>query len=332
VNTPQRVFVVEERDNPSAAYFVLPALAGLGLPVTRVGFAAVPDPAELEGALVVLVRYAPRPWVQALTAHGRRLAGLVFFMDDDVLDPASFSGLPWRYRFKLWRLAARRAGWLRDGGAALWVSTPALAAKYSSWKPRLILPVDLSDPPGPVRDGRQVFYHGTASHLPDSRFLVPVARDLVSGDDRVQFEIVGARPVARLFAGLPGVAVVAPMPWPAYRRFLVSGKRHVGLAPQTDTAFNHARSHTKFFDITRAGAVGVYAAGSACSTVVTHGQDGLVVPMDPAAWVDAVRALLADEPRRLAMLAAARETAARLSEIAGHELIDLFAASAEMSL
>jgi len=331
VSALRRVFVVEERDNPSSAYFLLPALEGLGLPVTRAGFAAVPPPEALDGALVVLVRYLPGPWARLLARHRDVLAGLAFFMDDDVLDPAVFAGLPWRYRFKLWRLASRRVGWLRGQRAQLWVSTPALAAKYAAWPPRRLAPVDLPDTPGSRSDLRRVFYHGSASHRDDIRFLVPVARELLADDARLRFEIVGGGNVGRLFAALPGASVVRPMPWPAYRRFAVGEVRHVGLAPQGESPFNRARSYTKFFDITRAGAVGVYTAGSACATVVTSGRDGLVVPMDPVAWVDAVRFLLADEPRRLAMLAAARETAARLSEAARRTLADVLAAPHEVA-
>lgn len=329
MNAPSRVFLVEERDNPSAAYFLLPALEGLRVPVVRLGFAALPDPAALSGALVVLVRYLPTPWARLLARHRSRLAGLVFFMDDDVLDGAARTGLPWRYRFKLWRLAGRRVNWLRGQGATLWVSTAALAEKYAAWAPRRLDPVDLPDAPGPLSGLRRVFYHGSASHRDDIRFLAPVARELLAADAGLRFEILGGGEVGRLFAGLPGASVVRPMPWPAYRRFAVGEVRQVGLAPQGDSPFNRARSHTKFFDITRAGAVGVYAAGSACAAVVSHGRDGLVVPMEPAAWVAAVRLLLADEPRRLDMLAAARDTAARLSRAARQASADLLAASGE---
>ena len=132
-------------------------------------------------------------------------------MDDDVLDPAVFAGLPWRYRFKLWRLASRRVGWLRGQRAQLWVSTPALAAKYAAWPPRRLAPVDLPDTPGSRSDLRRVFYHGSASHRDDIRFLVPVARELLADDARLRFEIVGGGNVGRLFAALPGASVVRPM-------------------------------------------------------------------------------------------------------------------------
>lgn len=323
---PRRAVVVEECDNPSTSFFILPALAALPCPVIRRRFADLPAPGELDGALVVLVRYAPTDWVRLIEKTRHRLAGLVFFMDDDVLDTAASRGTPAHYRFKLWRLAARRRAWLAAQKVRLWVSSPHLLEKYAAWNPRLVLPVDLptSGPPPETSGGtdvRRVFYHGTGSHNPDIRWLRPVIGSLLAARERIHFEIVGGRAVANLYKRLPRVTVVHPMPWPAYRPFASLAGRHVGLAPQLDSPFNAARSHTKFFDITRSGAVGVYAPGSACAAVVENGVDGLVVPMDPGAWVEAVARLAFDDALRSAMLENARSKARELTRLArqGHE-------------
>ncbi len=323
---PRRAVIVEECDNPSTSFFILPALASLGRPIARHSFADLPAPEELDGALVVLVRYAPTDWVRLIERTRHRLSGLVFFMDDDVLDPAASRGTPAHYRFKLWRLAARRRDWLWAQKAALWVSSPHLLEKYAAWKPRLVLPQDRPTPgqspeTAGERDVRRVFYHGTGSHNPDIRWLRPVIGSLLAARERIHFEIVGGRSVAKLYRRLPRVTVVHPMPWPAYRPFATLAGRHVGLAPQLDSPFNAARSHTKFFDITRSGAVGVYAPGSACAGVVEHGVDGLVVPMDPAAWVEAISRLAFDDGLRADMLENARRKAREISRLArqGHE-------------
>jgi len=322
---PSRVVVVEERDNPSSAYFLLPALARLSCPVIRRGFADLPHPAELDGAMVVLARYVPPGWMRLVAEARPRLARLVFFMDDDLFDTAASRGTPLHYRFKLWRLAARRRDWLLAQKAEFWVSTPALMDKYAAWGPRLILPAPLPDAaPGPEADIRRIFYHGTASHNPDIRWLFPVMAEVLGKNPRLALEIVGKRAVAALYKPLPRVTVVHPMPWPAYRIFAAAPGRHVGLAPQLDSAFNAARSYTKFCDITRSGAVGVYAAGSACAGVVEHEKDGLVVPMRPDAWVAAITRLAADDGLRTAMLRNARDKLAELSRRAAASHAGLF--------
>jgi len=319
---PRRAVVVEKQANPSTDYFVLPALRALGYCVERRGFDAPATPDALAGALVVLVRYVPPAWAALLERMRPQLGGLVFFMDDDVLDLAASRGVRLKYRWRLWTLATRRKDWLAARGAELWVSTPYLQRKYAAWQPRLTLPADLADPvswsaplgdPGQAPALRRIFYHGTASHNAEIRWLQGVLLPLLDQHPRLHVEVVGSGDVVRPYARHPRAAVVYPMPWPAYLGFATLVGRHVGLAPQLASPFNAARSYTKFFDITRSGAVGVYAAGSACAEVVTHGQDGLVVPMDPGAWAHAITTLAFDDDARARMLAQARQTAEALS-------------------
>lgn len=303
-----RVFVVEERPNPSTDYYLLPLLAGRR--VVRRGFLEVPAASELAGSTVVFVRYLPAPWRAAVGRCRAQLAQVVLFIDDDVLDLSSTAGLPLRYRWKLAWQAARHKGWLKRHEVALWVSTPYLQRKYAAWSPRLIAPAPLAE----VSDVRRVFYHGTAAHRAEMRWLRPVIEEVLRRDERVVFEIIGGFEVHRLYRRLPRVTVVHPMGWPAYRAFGMLEGRHIGLAPLLDSPFNRARACTKFFDITRCGAVGVYAASGPCAAVVRDGVDGLLAPMEPAAWVRAILALVGDEPRRKQLLENAR---ARIFRIGG---------------
>ncbi len=303
------VYLVEEQSNPSTDCFVLPALSASGYRVLRCRFGDLPARHELAGAAVVFVRYVPRIWAKLIEAVRPHLRSLVFFMDDDVLDVRASAGMPWHYRFKLARLAAARLHWLQRQRAQLWVSTAYLQEKYRNWAPRLVLPS-----PAPYADEtRRVFYHGTASHGAEKRWLRPVAEEALRRDERLVFEIVGGPDVDSLYKGLPRVNVVHQMKWPAYKAFLAMPGRLIGLAPVIGSAFNRARSYTKIFDITRCGAVGIYSSDSACAEMTTHGVDGLVVKLEQDAWVEAILDLVADEPLRRNML---RNAEARLGELA----------------
>jgi glycosyltransferase involved in cell wall biosynthesis len=295
------VYLVEEQANPSSDYFVMPALTAAGTQVVRCGFADLPARAALQGATVLFVRYVPAGWARLVAAARRDLSGLVFFMDDDVLDVAASAGMPWRYRLKLARLGAWRRNWLRRQKAELWVSTRRLAEKYAASQPRLVEPQPLAAPAGICR----LFYHGSASHGAEIRWLRPVVAEVLRRDERVVFEIIGGREVWRLYRDLPRVTVVHPMKWPAYQAFAAMPGRDIGLAPLLDLPFNRARSCTKFFDITRSGAVGVYSPGSACDGRVRDGIDGMVVPLQHQDWVEAILALAADAELRKRMFAAA---------------------------
>lgn len=298
------VYLVEEQPNPSTDFFVLPACEGAGRRVHRRGFDEVPEATALAGAVVVFVRYVPAAWRRRVAQMRPRLAGLVFFMDDDLLDPASAAGMPWRYRYKLYTLATRHGEWLRRQEARMWVSTPWLANKYAAWAPQQLSPRAVAAGTPVCR----VFYHGTASHDAEIRWLRPVMEEVLRRDERVVFEIVGGQDVHRLYRGLPRVTVVHPMKWPAYQAFLDMPGRDIGLAPLLDLPFNRARSCTKFLDITRCGAAGVYAENSECANVVRDGIDGLLLSMRQDAWTEALLALVADSPRRSRMAEAARDS------------------------
>ena len=304
------VYVIEERPNPSTDYFVAPACAGEGRRLHRCRFDEVPPAAPLAGAVVVFVRYIPPLWRRKVTAERAQLAGLVFFMDDDLLDPMAWASMPWRYRYKLYRQAARHGGWLQQQRAQLWVSTPWLQQKYQAWTPLRVEPRPL-----PVASGvRRVFYHGSASHLAEIRWLRPIIEEVQRRDPLVVFEVIGGQDIYRLYQGLPRVSVVHPMRWPAYEAFLDQPGRHIGLAPLLELPFNRARSCTKFFDITRAGGVGVYAQAGVCGSFVRNGVDGIVLPMDPQQWVEGILRLARAPQLRRALLRAARTRVAGIGE------------------
>lgn len=306
----ETVFVVEEQANPSSDYFVLPAVSSRYARVVRCCWSDLPASDELAGAWVVFVRYVPPGWARLVAAMRPRLGGVVYFMDDDLLDFRASSGMPLRYRYKLARFATWRKRWLVRMNAQLWVSTPWLQERYARWSPRLVLPVPLAD----VGETRRIFYHGSASHGAEICWLRPVVAEVLAHDERVVFEIVGGADVYRLYRGMDRVTVVHPMRWASYQAFLTSPGRHVGMVPLLDLPFNRARSYTKFFDITRCGAVGVYSSSGACAEVVTDGVDGLLVDLHRDDWVAAIVSLVGDEPLRQRLL---RNAVAKQRELGG---------------
>lgn len=316
----QTVFLIEEQANPSTDFFILPVFAAENHTVIRCGHADLPSREALTNAVVVFVRYIPAAWLKLVTAARQRLRALIFFMDDDVLDFSASAQMPLSYRNKLVRLALSRYSWLRRQHARLWVSTPYLADKYADWPPQLVLPTPI---PLPNRV-RRVFYHGSvATHKADIRWLRPVLEEVLHKDQQAVFEIIGKQDVFRLYQGLPRVTVLHTLKWPAYQAFLTMQERHVGLNPLLDIPFNRARSYTKFFDITRCGAVGIYTPDSACASVVTHQQHGLVVGLDQAAWATAILSLTQDDAYWQTLLCNAQAKMLALTVQAQHAYADL---------
>jgi hypothetical protein len=299
------VLLLEVEANPSSANLLQPWFAHQGWPCTVWRGEAPP---LADGDLVVIVRYLKAGWRQAIESGRARLAGVAYFMDDDLWDASTWRGLPRDYRQRLRSRALRHGPWLDRHCTALWVGTEALAAKYAAWSPRVIALA-----PGPALlaqvDAVQVAYHGTASHGAEIEWLHPVMAEVLARCPQVHFELFGDKRVAALYRELPRVAVLHPMRWPNYLAYSAATRRQIGLAPLLPTPFNAARGVVKFFDFARMGAVGVFSARPPYQGFVHDGIDGLLLPDEPARWVEALVALAGDRARLQAMAAAARQRA-----------------------
>ncbi|BCN92763.1 hypothetical protein THMIRHAM_05480 [Thiomicrorhabdus immobilis] len=301
-----RVYIVEERENPSTDFFVLPQFESSDFIVTRYAFDELVSAAELEYAIVVFVRYLPNAWRKLISENRAVLQSLYFFMDDDVLDLSASKGMPLRYRWKLFKLAGLHKNWLLNQHASLWVSTPYLKNKYQAWSPLVIKPKPLK----PMSNSIKVFYHGSASHNAEIEWLYPVIKEVLEQNSNLCFEIIGGQDVYKKFKTLPRVQVIHPMGWEAYQHFIQQPGRHIGLAPLLDNDFNQARSHTKVFDITRAGAVGVYSAGSDSAHYIKTKEEnsnsankaGIILPLEQKKWVEAITWLAKNEQIRTQMV------------------------------
>lgn len=312
------VIVVQEIANPSTDYFVLPHLKNLARSLTCVAHWQLLPEDKLDGAYIVFVRYIPQPWMQLVARNRRRLAGVAYFMDDDLFDWSASSGMSSKYRLKLLRLAALRKSWLRAIGARLWVSTDFLAAKYAAWNPKVIAPRP-ETPNREIGPAVKIFYHGSASHRAEIEWLQPIMREVLINTPNTVFEIIGTNETNRLYRKLPRVSVIHPMSWKNYRDFCCTGDRHIGLAPLLDGAFNAGRSHTKFFDILRCNAAGLYSAVAPFVDFVRDGEDGLLLDNDPETWVKTIVRLAGNPAERNLLIAGAHNKAAALNQDAVHK-------------
>ncbi len=254
---------------------------------------------------LIFLRYIPRKWDRFLKSQ-KKIPKIIFFMDDDLFDLKATKGLPLKYRLRIFRDAWRHKFWLKKNQARLWVSTSYLQQKYKTWSPELVQPSPVFSLDAPV--ARCIFYHGTASHTKELLWLKPIIEAVLCRNPDVTFECFGDIKIRRFFKEMPRVHVIPYMSWPKYEYWLRLSSGIVGLAPLRDTLFNKARSYTKFFDITAAGAVGIYAKGNVYDAVVRHNVNGLLLSMDKSEWIHAIQVLLDDETFRKNMLENARVT------------------------
>jgi hypothetical protein len=286
--------ITQFNNNPSTDFFIIPELSRRGYDFYIVNGLSVPDRDFSDVSSIVISRYLSTSWRRFIEENRASFDNVFYFMDDDILDIRSSIAMPIRYRYKIWRYAYRHKKWLNSINAKLWVSTPYLLDKYRSWSPSLVSPQPVLGPSDVVT----IFYHGSASHISEMKWLFPIIRSVLKKRPNTRFELIGNPEVNALYRSLDRVHVLSPMSWESYKFLLASGSYDIGLAPLLDNKFNASRSHTKFFDITLSGAVGVYSAHHAFDKTIQHCENGMLLPMDPLLWETVILSLIDDKSER----------------------------------
>jgi hypothetical protein len=304
-----RIVVLHDGPNPSTDIYLRNRLTAPGFPpVDFVDITRSPDDMHglLSGGVFVIVcRYINSGWLKTLETARQQLAGLAYFSDDDLPAMLADRSLPLRYRFRIWRRYARHAGRLSALASQLWVATPALEKKYQHHGAMLLPPLFV-DSPSESEQIIRYFYHGTAAHRKEQRFLAEVVREVQQRNPRMLFEIIGDDRTRDLFRGIERVVVLHTMNWPSYLAWSGSTRQDIGLAPLFESPVNAVRSHSKAYDITRSGAVGIYSDRAPYADFIRAGEDGVLLPDDAGQWVEAILELAGNTARRRSMALAAR--------------------------
>lgn len=265
--------------------------------------------------LWLVCRYWNKALLHSLVKAKQQGGRVIYFMDDDLLDPGAWTGLPWRYRWKLYAWAYRYKKQIESFADEVWVSTEYLAQKYPHLKPKVLSPLPLVGTKSPEQsDAVHVSYHGSAAHGMDLDWLMPIMARVLQLDSQIHFELFGDKRVAQRFRDLPRTVVMHPLPWPQYQAYTHSRQADIGLAPLLPSPFNAARGPTKWFDYARMGAVGVYTDAPAYKDFVRHGVDGYLLANDPDLWVKTIVGLADDMKKRRQMMAAINERLKNLKD------------------
>ncbi len=310
------VLALQRGPNPSTDYYLRPRLERETVPWAVADLdSRAQEQALLKDAqalLVVICRYVSGTWLDALEAARPRIARVALFMDDDLPAMIADDTLPASVRGKVAEHFGRHVERLDGLVSEVWLSTAALAERYPD-RALELAPLPESDPAAPSpADETRVVYHGTDTHPEERGFVVEVAHLLSARGSRAQVEVTGDRRLRTAAAGLPNLELVPQLAWPDYLAAQSGRTAALLLAPLSDTAVNAARAPVKAFDAARLGAAGLYADAPPYRGFVRPEVDGLLLPMRPDAWADAIETLLAAPERRRALAAAAATRLAAL--------------------
>ena len=249
------------------------------------------------GTLVVLVRDVPPRVVNSLLQFVHLLSGISWFIDDDIPGIHLDKTLPKRYQDKLSRWYIKTRPLLEQICDRMWVSTPQLAKKYGLSGQFVLPPVQIKNNYSSLV---RCFYHGSGSHKHDWEFALRFIEEIQSRYQNTWFELIGDHSLYKATRHIPRVQVLHPMKWDDYLVMTSNRIMDIGLAPLLDTPFNKVRSHTKFLDITRQNAIGLYSEGFSHGDDIKKSNAGLLVKNTIEDWVNAFdQALYTDRDKML---------------------------------
>jgi hypothetical protein len=287
------VVVLIPRGSPSLDYYlqnIRDRATGAEMHLIESGRLADESLSISAGSWLVVVRHAQNSWIKWLARRRENFARVTWFLDDDVARAASERTLPrlyaWR-TFLRYFLVQRK---LHELATDMAFSTTELAARYPEKPSEIWLARQVAAPSG--LSPMTYFYHGTAAHRAELRWLVPIVAEVQRRVPAAWFEVFADRKAREFFRGIPRVRCIYPMAWPDYLAYTATFRAEVGLAPLLDTPFNRARAPVKFFDIARTGAAGIYSAGPTYGNKIRDGLNGLLLPNDPQQWTEAIVHLL----------------------------------------
>ncbi|MDE8809135.1 UNVERIFIED_CONTAM: glycosyltransferase family 1 protein [Aeromonas hydrophila] len=261
-----------------------------------------------EGSALVIIRFISPKWQLHIERYIDRCSRIVYFMDDDLFDPAALSTLPKEYRTKIIRRSAAQHRWITQYCDDILVSTSHLAQKYSHLNPDIVSAKpsrSLLEIGQPVK----IAYHGSSSHREEKYWLRQIVEGVLEVCPNASFEIFGEHEIYKLYRDLPRVSVLHPMTWQNYLDYTKTHRLDIGLAPLLDSDFNLARGPVKFYDFVRMGAVGVYSNCAPYSDIIEQNINGVLLENDPQKWIKALSLLVNIEQKRRELARNAKELA-----------------------
>jgi len=271
--------------------------------------------------MVVIIRHIGSDWLQLLKEEATALPSVTLFLDDDIPGILSDYHLPLKYVLKTAARYGRNIAVFNEIKAGVLVASPGLAELYRLPETAVVAPKPMQPYASVSRGAKDgaltIFYHGTSSHMREIRWLHDIIEGVSARLPGVVFELFGGRKVSRLYHDVKSVRVVRPMPWKSFFKYTSSVNYDIGLAPLLDSPFNACRSHVKYFDITRAGGVGVYSDTSVFRAAIEDGINGVLVENKEQRWIDTICMLAQNTNLRCQLFSSAAKNVNSLGKSRG---------------
>jgi hypothetical protein len=306
----KRLLILSRYPNPSASYYLDERTKALAnIPIVMKGLDDRLDDVDGEGLFVIICRYIKEPQLRWLEHRRDSLAGVAYFVDDDI--PAVVTGdeAGWPYKFRLLNSAIRPLPRLNRLLTHLWASTETLAGTLANadHKVDILAPM----PARPARKSPEIVgetaaalkmvYHATGIHRHEHEFLMPIVRSAMNKHEKLHFEVFADGNLARRWRRQdiePGRMTISPqLPWSSYLARTTDHGADIALAPLLAGRTNDSRADTKRIDISRMGAAAIFSRCTTFARCAVAGEIHIGNTMEE--WLMAIDQLVEDGDRRI---------------------------------
>lgn len=326
---PSGILVLSKHPNPTFSYYLEERIAAIDAATVIVkDIDESLDDLDPDGLFVIICRYIKPRQLQWLLAHRDRIAGIAYFVDDDIAAVIAGPEARWFYKWKLIRIALMPQRRLNPLLTDVWASTRPLAAALSTG---ISPPVAVLPPYPPMPEIRAtiaseakaltMIYHATDIHRREHAFLIPIVEAAMRRHQNLRFEVIANGKVARSWRAAAidrdRLVVRQALSWKEYLKASQGRLVDIALVPLLDDRINNARSDTKRIDIVRAGAAAVFSDCPVYQRCAMPGEIHVANTVD--AWGKAIDALVEDGERRRIAKEATQASIQRMRDIASPE-------------
>jgi glycosyltransferase involved in cell wall biosynthesis len=265
-----------------------------------------PNDEQVEEIDVIVGQRFSGPDSVPLWSRWKDKAKLVYEIDDDVLQPDTWSGMAVWFD-PLWRDSCIECLKMSD---LVTVSTESLAERMRQYNPNVVVLPNHIDADAlyvdrPRRDRLVVGWSGGMSHLRDWVDVADPVREVLTAHPQVDMHFLGIdySPVLKLDRPCRYT------PWkPDVWSFFKANDFDIGLAPLANTPFNDSKSHIRALEYMALGIPVIAADRPAYRDLVVDGVTGYLVSTAEE-WAARLRELINDEAARDELGAKGRQVA-----------------------
>ena len=245
---------------------------------------------------IILVRYIPLNIFLDLIVLKRKSKKIILLLDDNLLDLNIFSEIPFLYKLKIFINIYCYKYFFNFFLNEIWVTNKLLAEKVKQKIPKNNININLltlkHNQNIPLKKIYKIAYLGTSSHTKELLWLKKLFEKIQLQRNDCLIEIYVNKKWRNYFRSVPRIKMSYPLDWETFFFDTTMGKVDIVLNPIFKSNFNNFRSPTKFFDITRLEAVGIYSNISPFCDFINDNHDGILLDNNIDDWIEKISYLL----------------------------------------